>query len=165
MLNIYTSKSSTYTAPTPISGWSWLPFPDPSPHLGTLKSAISLIDSKIKGHKPCNDAFKNLPSGKTFLQIWSDPSIWISLDPSNIKDRYGATLNKKHVTLTAYTLNMGKWTTAATLVHELAHVGGALGTDKKAEDTLLKCLLKSLHDPLIIGKVIGGKKVTPPLFA
>ncbi len=161
MSNIYTSKSSTYTAPSSVSGWNWLPFPDPSAHLDTLKSAVSLIDSKIKGHKPCNDAFKNLPSGKSFHQIWIDSSIWISLDPSNIKGRYGATLSKKHVTLTAYTLNMGKWTTAATLVHELAHVGGALGTDTKAEDTLLKCLLNSLHDPLIIGKVIEGKKVNP----
>ncbi len=73
-----------------------------------------------------------------------------------MKDKYGATLSGKHITLTAYTLKMGKWTTAATLMHELAHVGEALDTD--AEDILLKCLLRGLHDPNIIGRVIKGEK-------
>jgi hypothetical protein len=49
---------------------------------------------------------------------------------------------------------MGKWTTAATLVHELAHVNGAPGTNRDAGNTLLNCMLKSLHDPTIIGKII-----------
>ena len=157
MPKIHTTQS-TYSAPSPVAGWSWLPYADPSSQLTTLKSAISIIDTKIKSHLPCNNAFKALPLGKTFLQIWNDPTVWISLDPGNMKGRYGATLSKKHITLSAYTLNMGKWTTAATLVHELAHVGGALGTDSKAEDTLLKCLLKSLHDPTIIGELINRKK-------
>lgn len=164
MPKIHTTKT-TYAAPTPISGWSWLPYPDPSAHLNTLNQAISIIDTKIKSHTPCNSAFKKLPAGKTFLQIWNDPAIWISLDPGNRHGRYGATLSKKHVTLSAYSLNMGHWTTAATLVHELAHVGGAGGTNSDAEDTLLNCLLNGLHDPRIIGKLIDGKRQDSSRFA
>lgn len=163
MPKIHITKS-TYSAPSPIAGWSWLPYADPSPQLTTLKSAISIIDTKIKSYQPCNNAFKALPLGKSFLQIWSDPTVWISLDSIYKAGRYGATLSKKHITLSLYALNMGKWTTAATLVHELAHVGGASGTDSKAEDTLLKCLLKGLHDPNIIGRIIHGNKQNRRFF-
>lgn len=162
MPNIHTTKSS-YKAPSSIQGWSWLPYSSSS-YLQTLNSAISLIDNNIKTNKSCNQAFKNLPSGRNFSDIWNDSSIWISLDPSNIKDKYGATLSNKHITLTAYTLKMGKWTTAATLIHELAHVGGALNTNTDAEDVLLKCLLRGLHDPNIIGGLINGKKNNPSYF-
>lgn len=157
MPKIHTSTSK-YTAPSPVSGWKWLPYSAPSPQLSTLKSAITTIEREILDYTPCNKAFQKLPSGKTFFQIWSDPKVWISLDPSNISKKYGATLSKKHITLTKYTLNMGKWTTMATLIHELAHVGGASGTDSKAEDTLLKCLLKDLHDPAIIGLINNIKE-------
>ncbi len=157
MPNIHTTKSS-YKAPSSVQGWSWLPYSSPSPYLQTLSAAISLIDDNIKKSKSCNEAFKKLPSGREFSEIWNDSSIWISLDPSNMKDKYGATLSSKHITLTAYTLKMGKWTTAATLMHELAHVGGALGTGTDAEDILLKCLLRGLHNPNIIGQLIRGRK-------
>lgn len=157
------TNASKYNAPSPTSGWQWQPYS--AHYLSTLRSAISIIETKIKNNKPCNEAFKKLPSGKTFLQIWNDPSIWISFDPTNIGGRYGATLGKKHVTLPSFSLRMGQWTTAATLVHELAHVGGAGGNDSKAEDVLRRCLLKDLHDPNIIGKVIEGKKCNRSCFA
>jgi hypothetical protein len=144
--------TSTYTAPGSISGWQWLPFTNKT-HLATLQSAILLIDSKVKNFTPCNNAFKALSGKKTFLQVWNDKSIWISFDPDKKGTKYGVTLNKKHISITQYALSMGKWTTAATLVHELAHVNGAPGTNQDAENTLLSCMLKSLHDPTIIGKI------------
>ena len=48
---------------------------------------------------------------------------------------------------------MGRWTVAATLVHELAHVNGAPGNDRQAEHTLASCLLQKLEDPQIIGRI------------
>jgi len=143
---------SAYTAPAAISGWQWLPYAAKG-HLATLRAAMSIIENRIKGHKPCNQAFKALSGGRTFSQVWADNSIWVSYDPGKQSKRYGATLGTKHVTLSDYTMKMGRWTVAATLVHELAHTNGASGTDSKAEDTLKSCLLKGLHDPAIIGNL------------
>ena len=134
----------------PIPSWSWLPYPDPSTELTTLKLAIALIDANIKLYKPCNEAFKALSLGKTFEQVWNDLVVWISLDPSNQLGKYGACMGRKHITISKYSLRMGKWAAAATLVHELAHVGGAGGLDTAAEDTLLKCLLRDFHDPGVL---------------
>ncbi len=158
MPQIHLPTSTTYTAPGTISGWKWLPYSNKT-HLATLRSAIAIIDSKIKNYKPCNNAFKSLTGKKSFLQVWNDNSVWISYDPDNKGSRYGATLSKKHITITQYTLSMGKWTTAATLVHELAHVNGAPPTNKDAENTLLSCMLNSLHDPTIIGKIQRSEKL------
>jgi hypothetical protein len=86
------------------------------------------------------------------LQVWNDPGVWVSYDPGGQGGRYGATLGNE-ITITAYSLRMGRWTVAATLVHELAHVNGAPGTDKQAEHTLASCLLHKLENPNIIGRI------------
>ncbi len=151
--------TSSYSAPGTISGWQWLPFTDTN-KLNTLQRAINIINSKIKNYKPCNDSFKALPGGKTFLQTWYSPSVWISYDPDQSGNKWGACYNKKDITISAYALAMGHWSVAATLVHELAHVNGAHGHNTQAEDTLLSCLLNTLHDPTIIGKIIRSKKFT-----
>ena len=161
MPQIHLPTSTAYKAPGTVSGWQWLPYSNKT-HLATLKSAITIIDSKIKNYTPCNNAFKALSGKKTFLQVWNDKSIWISYDPDKKGSKYGATLSKKHVTITQYALAMGKWTTAATLVHELAHVNGAPGTNKDAENTLLSCMLNSLHDPTIIGKIQKANRLKGP---
>lgn len=141
--------ASGYVAPVPNSGWQWLAWSD-NVKLKVLLDAMFIIGTRIKGYKPCNAAFKKLPGGRSFDDIWGDASIYISYDPGNTKGRYGATLGKA-VTISAYSIGMGRWTTAATLVHELAHVDGAPGNDTQAEDTLLSCLLSGLHDNTIIG--------------
>jgi hypothetical protein len=151
MPKINTTKSG-HAGPAATSGWQWLPYSNET-HLNTLKRAITIINNKIKGDKPCNQAFRALPGRRTFAQVWTDPSVWLSFDPRRTNQLYGATLGKE-ITITEYSLAMGRWTVAATLVHELAHVNGASGTDTKAEDTLKKCLLKGLHDPNIIGKIV-----------
>ena len=133
--------------------WEFKPFTDKQ-YLKTLKRAMDIIDSRIKGHNPCNEAFKALPGGKSFADIWKDQTVWINYDSSNKQGKYGAThRSSKNITISRYALRMGRWTVAATLVHELAHVNGAPGDDTQAEDTLKSCLLNGLHDPTIIGKV------------
>ena len=99
------------------------------------------------------------------MQVWNDPSIWISFDPDKTGTKWGVTLGRKHISLTAYALAMGQWSAAATLVHELAHVNGAGNNNTVAEDTLKHCLLKSLHDPNIIGSLMKSKLINKPLIA
>lgn len=146
---------SHHTAPTPQDGYSWLPYTD-NDYLSTLRRAMQIIQSRVTTHKPCNDAFRSLPGGRSFQQVWYDPDVWISFFPSRQEKNYGATLGKE-ITLSAYTLAMGRWTTTATLIHELAHVNGAGGGDTQAEDTLKACLLRNLHDPAIIGSLTNPK--------
>ena len=152
MAKIHTSPS-VYVPPAPVAGYQWLPIVD-AKELQAVKDAVDIIDRRIKGHAPCEAAFAALPGGKTFTQIWNDPNVWISHYPSTKDGDYGATLNQLHVTISRYAIRMGKWTIAATLVHELAHVNGAGGADTKAEDTLKACLLKGLHDPNVIGNLL-----------
>jgi hypothetical protein len=148
---------SGHKGPPASTNWSYLPYSNKA-HLATLKAAIKIIDNRIKLHGPCDAAFKSLPGGRTFNQVWSDASVWINYDPSGTKGKYGATRRgTKNITISAFALRMGKWTVAATLVHELAHVNGAGGADTKAEDTLRSCLLGLLHDPTIIGDLMTAR--------
>jgi len=146
-------SGSVYSAPPSIAGWKWLPYTNKT-YLNTLNRAIKTIDSKIKKSSSCDKSFRKLPGGKTFLQIWNDNNVWVSFDPDKGGSKWGVTLSRQHISITAYTLAMGHWATAATLIHELAHVNGAPGTNTQAEDVLLSCMLKSLHDPRIIGQII-----------
>lgn len=149
-----------HTGPGPNSGWQWLPYTDPA-YLHTLSRAFRIIDSRIKGHRPCDEAFKALPRGRTFAQVWTDLNIWISYDPKNDGQNYGATdtVGGNEITITRFALRMGHWTTAATLVHELAHTNGApSGASHAAEATLSTCLLHALEDPNILGSVIRASK-------
>lgn len=161
MPNIH-KTAAKYTAPTPLQGWQWLPFTDKI-MLNVITRAVSLIDKRIKGTKPCEAAFKALPGGKSFSDIWSQANVWVSFDPDRSGNKYGVTLNKQHVSITAYSLAMGEWMAAATLIHELAHVNGAPGNDTQAEDTLLKCMLKDHHNPNIIGQIRNSKIKTAAL--
>lgn len=122
--------------------------------LATLSAAVKIIDLRIRGHAPCNRAFRTLPGGKTFAEIWLDEAVWLNFDPSLVIDDYGATRGKE-VTITAFALKKGHWVVAATLIHELAHVNGAAGDNRDAESMLRSCLLKDLEDPRIIGNLLG----------
>ena len=142
--------AAAHVAPVPNSGWEWHPFSDKH-EVHVIKQAIWIIENRIRGFRPCNKAFQKLPGGRTFDDVWNDASVWISRDPGNQQGRFGATLGNE-VTITRFSLRMGRWTTAATLVHELAHVNGA-GAGHEAEGTLLSCLLTNLHDASIMGAV------------
>src|SRR5664279_2091109 len=122
------TPSSAHAGPATIAGWQWLPYTDAT-LLHTLRDAIHIISARINGNKPCDAAFKALPSGRTFAQVWADASIWVSYDPDNIGTKYGVTdrVGGSEISITRYALRMGRWTTAATLIHELAHTNGAPG--------------------------------------
>lgn len=153
--------ASNHVAPATVAGWQWLPYKDPN-LLHTLKRAIHIIDARIKGYKPCEAAFKSLPSGRTFSQVWADPAIWVSYDPDSSGHKYGVTnkVNGREISITKYALRMGEWTTAATLIHELAHTDGAPGgASHAAEATLSSCLLHALEDKSILGMINRASRV------
>ena len=159
-------NTAGHAAPGATSGWEWLAYTNKK-QLATVKAAVSILETSIKDHKPCNAAFKLLPGGRTFKDVLADAAIWISRDPGTTPKRFGATLGNE-ITVTAWSLAMGRWTVAATLVHELAHVNGAGGADSAAEDTLKSCLLTGHHNPAIIGDLIypkPGSKLTTEKLA
>ena len=119
---------------------------------------MDTIQGRIRGHAPCDRAFRLLPGGRTFSQVWADASVWINFDPTRRSHDYGARRGSE-ITITAYSLAMGHWTVAATLVHEMAHVNGASGSTHDAEATLRSCLLRGLEDPTIIGQIIQASRI------
>lgn len=144
------TPASGHAGPAPIpGGHQYLAYAD-ARMLATLRAAIRIIDSRIKGSTPCNNAFKALPGGRSFAEVWADNTVWLNFDPSKQFGDFGARRGKE-VTITAYAFGMGHWTVAATLVHEMAHVNGAPGITHQAEGTLKNCLLPGLEDPSILG--------------
>jgi hypothetical protein len=150
MAQIYTA-TSRHAPPSPVAGWQWQPFANAT-YLARVRAAVAVIDGRVKKYPQCNTAFASLPGGRTFAAVWADPSVWICYDPGGQTGRYGATL-ANDITLSQYTCRMGIWTLAATLIHELAHVNGASGSDAAAERTLLPCLMGNLYNPHIIGSI------------
>jgi hypothetical protein len=150
------TPASAHAGPAAAAGWQWQAFANAS-YLAAVNSAIATINTRIRGIATCDAAFRALPGGKTFSQVWADPTVWISYDPTPTAQRYGATLGKE-VTLSQYTCKMGSWTIVATLIHELAHVNGADGISNDAESTLQHCLMKDHYNPAIIGNIIRAKQ-------
>src|SRR5689334_6009488 len=103
--------ASAYVAPAPQGGYEWLPIADKH-LLATVKAAFKIIEDRIKKHGPCTASFKALPDGQSFEDVWNDANIWVSYYPSVKKGDYGATLNKKDITISKYSILMGRWTTA-----------------------------------------------------
>jgi len=124
-------------------------------YLVTLRMAMDIINSRIRGHAPCNAAFRALPGGRSFADVWNDNSVWINYDPDSNPGYFGARVGND-VTISKYAYLMGHWTVVATLVHEFAHVNGAPGGNStQAEDTLRRCLLHQLHDPAVLGRLFN----------
>jgi hypothetical protein len=134
---------------TPTGRHQWLPYSDEKKKK-VVQDALFILEHNIKGFRPCNDCFKKLPGGKTFDDVLNDSDVFISFDPRKTNGDYGATIGKD-VTITDFSIRMGRWTVAATLVHELAHVNGAPGDTHAAEGTLHCCGLKALENPDIVG--------------
>jgi len=148
------TSSSGHAGPVKVVTRKYFPYTNAESHnLALLRRAMNIIDTRIKGHAPCDVAFKALPGGRSFADIWSDTSIWINYDPDHRPGYYGASFIKD-VTIAKYAFSKGYWVVAATLIHELAHVNGAGIHDTKAEDTLKACLLKDLYDPKVIGELL-----------
>jgi|HubBroStandDraft_1064217.scaffolds.fasta_scaffold00068_68 hypothetical protein len=156
MPSVNTPKSG-HAGPAPLpGGHQYLPYTD-TKFVAVLNDALAIIQDKIKGYKACDEAFKALPGGRSFSAVFMDPAVWINFDPTRRLKDYGATRGND-ITITAYSLAMGRWTVAATLVHEMAHVNGAPGDTHAAEATLRHCLLKDLENPAIIGEIIQSTR-------
>jgi hypothetical protein len=144
---------------TPTGRHQWLAYPDEQKKK-VVAAALFILKHNIRGSKPCNDCFTRLPGGRTFDDVLDDPAVFISFDPSNHEGDFGATIGSD-VTITDFSIRMGRWTVAATLVHELAHVNGAPGGDSaEAESTLICCGLKKLFHPDIVGRLEGSSSST-----
>ena len=52
----------------------------------------------------------------------------------------------RHITIGRMPLRVGRWSVAATLLHELAHANGATDLDGQAEQALIPCGLKAHYD-------------------
>src|SRR4051794_27419395 len=143
----------------------WEPFTDEK-HITIMINAFlevnkRIIDSK-KVRKTCNAAFCKLPGGRSFEAVWRDPGIWVSFNPNKDPGLFGITW-KKDVAIASNLFESPNAVNliAATLVHELAHVNGAIGwTDKAtekalkaAEATLPPCGFEDLYRPATLGAV------------
>lgn len=116
-----------------------------------LEKAVNTIKSNIKGSKACNAAFKTLPNGRSFDDVFNDDTIWISYCPDNTTYGFTDSVGGKEITICEYAFRWGYWSVIGTLVHEMAHSNGADATTHAAEGTLTSCGLAKVHDPTIIG--------------
>lgn len=117
---------------------------------------INRLDQRINLTNSCNVYFRSLPKGKSFRDFWRDPSIFINYDPTPGANIYGDThSNDKDIALHRWcTDTKNFWIIAATIVHELAHIGGAPGQPSPAaEQALPKCGFQRQYDPTITGSI------------
>jgi hypothetical protein len=139
-----------HTAPTGGT-FRYLPYTDRGKKR-VIEQALFILRHNVHGMRPCNDCFRALPGGRSFDDILDDPLVFIHYDPQTTAESYAATRRgTKNVTITQYSIGMGRWTVAATLVHEFAHINGAPSTTHQAEGTLKCCGFRALEDPRIIG--------------
>ncbi len=132
-------------------------FPVPVEYLDVFQSALQILLAGMRGNKSCNDHFSSLPTGRNFRSLIDDHTIWINYDPSN--DGYGWCVPSTHpndIVVCQYALGMGRWSVAATIVHELAHLNGAPGGEgiprstvekHSAEFSVRKCRMMSGKGP------------------
>lgn len=124
-----------------------------------LEKAIGIIKSNIYGSKACNKAFKALPGGRSFDDIFDDDTVWISFCPDNANYGFTDRVGGSEITICKLAFGMGYWSVTGTLVHEMGHVNSAGIADHAAEGTLLSCGLAKVHDPNII-----GSRDTAPIY-
>lgn len=120
-----------------------------------LETAMRCIEAMLirTPCRSCDQAFRSLSRHRSFRQIWSIRGIWISYTPS-VLDRGYTHSNRRDIaiSLDSFGANPGEWRpVAATLIHELAHVGGAPTTTSEAERVLLECGFADQFDSSIIG--------------
>lgn len=125
--------------------------PVPDRYLGTLKEALRILTHRVRDDGRCNESFLALPYQNDFRSFIDNPYIWINYDPANDGELCGWTRPNVYpmdIVLTQYSLRMGKWLAAATIIHELAHLNGAPGGDSHtAELRVLECGLHSANGP------------------
>lgn len=152
---------SAHVGPMKNGDAEWLPYDNTIViQKNLLLTAISMIRVFILGRTTCDKAFKSLPGGRSFSEIFNDNSVWISYckDP-NI---YGYTdaVGGKEITICQHAFGKGVGAVTGTLVHEMAHVNGADGSTHAAEATLPPCFMTAVYDPTIV----GNRSILPVLM-
>jgi hypothetical protein len=93
-----------------------------------------------RGRARSNVYFRSLPDGRSLTDLLNDAAIWVNYHPT--MGAYGETnaVSGKEIAISERACRIGRWTVLATLIHELAHAGGAPGgADASAEEALLAC--------------------------
>jgi hypothetical protein len=122
----------------------------PEKYISTVKAALKILERDVKNDKRCNSSFRRLKGGRDFNALFNDSSIWLNYDSDN-SSTWGWVIPETHpkdIIICQVALRMGKWSTAATIVHEVAHLNGAPGGDShSAEIRVKKCSLDSARGP------------------
>jgi hypothetical protein len=148
-----------------IETYPGTPFPDVRfwPYDGggtrkTLTRAINILQKHVyKKSSSCNTYFSHLSGGRKFDDIWDDPAFFINWDPRLSVRFWGfkATTRPMEITISQETFTKGEWFTAATIVHEMAHLAGAPGQDgsgsNAAERAKKACGFSAFFDSSAIG--------------
>jgi hypothetical protein len=140
-----------HATPVPLGdGTRWDEYSDPKIKK-ILEQAIFILRHNVRGMRPCEDAFSALPGGRTFTQVLDDASVFVSFDPAGPNSGRTDAVGGKEITIGAREFRVGRWSVAATLVHELAHVNGADAVGADAENTLRSCGFSSHFRPGVVG--------------
>ena len=122
-----------------------------------INKAWLWITKKAAAHGPCNTYFRKLPGRKTLAQILKGPIVLHALQPKPGKTdsdlpRGASGVNSVGINLLLIA-EQKQAALCATLIHELAHVGGASisRTSIEAETALKHCLLSQQFDPNALG--------------
>lgn len=127
----------------------------------------------IAANKPlANPYFQGLPGGRTLTSLLGDNTIWINYAPA--MPWFGETefAGGKEIAISRTSVVRGWWFILATLIHELAHAGGAPGgASHLAEGALVACGLgkaseastghddpSTPYDPTIVGAIVSGEQ-------
>jgi hypothetical protein len=122
--------------PSPLAdGTQWTPWADPN-NRKVLDAALFILQNNVRGMKQCNDCFKKLPNGRSFDDILADPAVFISFDPSG--PNFAVTVGND-LTISIQSNNSNRWSVAATIVHEFAHIDGVPGGGHGVAEGMLRC--------------------------
>jgi hypothetical protein len=149
MPTIHTPGDGHVTPVTLGDGTKWDPYPNDN-RRRTLDRALFILRHNVRNMRPCDNCFKSLPGGKTFTEVFGDPSIFISFDPSG-PNRGVSIVSGNDITISVSEFRIGRWSVAATLVHELAHINGAPNNTGDAENMLNCCGFRA-HFTGVIGE-------------
>jgi hypothetical protein len=140
-----------HITPVPLGdGTLWDPYSDH--HLKhTLERALFILRHNVRHMRPCDNCFRSLPGGRSFTEVFDDPTVFISLDSAG-PNRGVSIVSGNDITISIGEFRIGRWSVAATLVHELAHINGAPNNTGDAE-SMLNCCGFRAHFTGVIGEV------------
>jgi hypothetical protein len=119
-----------------------------------LREAIAHINRRIRVHTEANRAFLAIPGGRGFSldTLLAGPDIIVCFDPVHHGPILAATpLVGRRISITEFGFRSTGRSVEATLIHELAHVNGASGTTRDAENVLRRSRMGDQFNPRVVG--------------